>query len=60
MDVAMLAVAEKLAAEFPSLPNETVVRVLTDCADEFPDADAKFVEDASRAQLSAHDGGEQT
>ena len=55
----MLAVAEKLAAEFPNLPNETVVRVLTDCADEFPDADAKFVEDASRAQLSAHDGGEQ-
>jgi heterodisulfide reductase subunit A-like polyferredoxin len=52
MNVAMMAIAERLAVEFQDLPNSTVIRVLTDCADEFPDEDALFVEHAVRARLS--------
>lgn len=57
MDVAMMAVAEKLAAEFPDEPDSTVIRVVTDCVEEFPDADPLFLEEASRARLSAPEAG---
>lgn len=51
MDVAMMAVAERLAAEFHELPNSTVIRVLTDCADAFPNDEAQVVEQAVRERL---------
>ena len=57
MDLAMTAVAEKLAAEFPDKPSSTVIRVVTDCVEEFPDADPMFLEEASRARLAAPDAG---
>lgn len=52
MDVEMMEVAEGLAGEFRDQPDSTVVRVLTDCVDEHPDADAAFIEQAARAQLA--------
>lgn len=52
MDLAMLALAEKLAAEFPEQPNSTVIRILTDCVEEFPRADPEFLEEASRTRLA--------
>jgi hypothetical protein len=61
MDLAMMAVAERLAEEFPDRPNSSVIRVLTDCVDQHPEADAAFVEQAARARLAAQqlDEGEQ-
>lgn len=52
MDIEMMAVAERLAAEFRDQPDSTVIRVLTDCVDEHPDADAAFIEQAARAGLA--------
>jgi hypothetical protein len=53
MDFALVAVAEKLVAEFPHQSGATVLRVVTGCAGEFPDDDRLFVEQAARAQLSS-------
>jgi len=52
LDLALAAVAETLASEFAELRSSWVVRVLTDCADEFPYDDQHFIEQAARAQLS--------
>jgi hypothetical protein len=41
-DFAVAAAAEKLAAEFPHHASTTVIRVVTDCAEEFPDGDSWF------------------
>ena len=49
MDLTRGAVAEKLACEFPRIPNSTVLRVVTDCVDKSRDSDAMFIEQASRA-----------
>jgi Ni2+-binding GTPase involved in maturation of urease and hydrogenase len=46
-------IAEVLAVEFCALPVATVVRVLTECADELPEADSLLVESAARARLAA-------
>ena len=53
MDLALITVAERLAAEFPNQPETMVIRVLTDCAEEFPDAGPLFVEQESGARLAA-------
>ena len=53
MDYPLVAVAEKLAAEFPRQPSTTVLRVVYRCVEEFPDDDRMFVEQAARAQLSS-------
>ena len=53
MDLVLAAVAEKLAGEFPDQAPTTVIRVLADCAEEFPESDPMFVEQAARARLSA-------
>ena len=53
MDFALVAVAEKLAAEFPHHSGTTVLRIVTGCAEEFPDDDRMFVEQAARAHLSS-------
>jgi hypothetical protein len=53
MDLALMAVAEELADEFDELPNRTVIRVLSDCADEFPNDDPHFIGQAARARLAA-------
>src|SRR3954452_1395080 len=52
MDFAIVAVAEKLAAEFPHQSSTTVLRVVAGCVEQFPD-DGMFVEDAARAHLTA-------
>ena len=44
-------VAERLTVEFPALPVMTVVRVLSQCAEELPRADSLFVEAAARSRL---------
>jgi hypothetical protein len=46
-------IAEVLAVEFCALPIATVVRVLTECADELPESDSLLVEAAARARLHA-------
>lgn len=51
MDTEMMTLAEKLANEYPHQPNTRIVRVLTDCVDEFPNADAAYIEQATRARL---------
>ncbi len=56
MEVALMTVAETLAADFDDLPITTVVRVLTDCVAEHPDADPHFIEQAARALLRAERG----
>src|SRR3954449_2018065 len=53
MDFAIIAVAEKLAAEFPHQSSTTVLRVVAGCVEQFPDDDEMFVEDAARAHLTA-------
>lgn len=53
MEVALVQVAEELAADFASLPPTTVVRVVTDCVDEFPNDEAHFIAQAARARLTA-------
>lgn len=53
MDVALMAVAERLVEDFSELNSTTVLRVLKDCADELPDDDSHLVEQAARARLSA-------
>ena len=52
MDLALAAVAETLAYEFGHLQGSAVVRVLTDCADDFPYDGPHFIEQAARARLS--------
>ena len=47
----MTRMVERLAAEFDSLPVTAVVRVATDCAQEWPAASALFLEEAARARL---------
>ena len=53
MDLAWVAAVEKLALEFQHLPIRTVIRVLSECADEFPNNDEQFLEQAARARLDA-------
>jgi hypothetical protein len=53
MDVALDAVAERLAAQFPQQPGATVVRVVSDCVDEFPNGGELFVEQAAGSRLTS-------
>lgn len=53
MDPTLAAVAEQLAAEFGDLQSRDVVRVVTECVDEFPEVGPHFVAQAARARLSA-------
>lgn len=55
MDMALVTVCETLACEFEALRSSTVVRVLSDCADEFPYGGPHFIEQAARARLSRLD-----
>jgi hypothetical protein len=56
----LMAVALRLMADFPGHAL-TVLRIVADCADEQPDADADVIEDVSRARLVTwlreHDDG---
>lgn len=52
MHLALAALAEQLAHDFRELQCSAVVRVLTDCADEFPHDGVHFIEQAARARLS--------
>lgn len=52
MDLALAAVAEQLAFDFRELQCSAVVKVLTDCADEFPNDGPLFIEQAARARLA--------
>jgi hypothetical protein len=56
----LMAVALRLMAEFPGHAL-TVLRLVAECADERPDADAEVIEEASRARLIVwfreHDDG---
>jgi hypothetical protein len=53
MDVVLDAVAERLAAQFPQQPGTTVLRVVRDCVEEFPDGGELFVEQAARSVLAS-------
>lgn len=53
MDIEIVHLAEQLTAEYSELPFTTVVRVVTDCAEEWPDADPHFLEQAATARLAA-------
>lgn len=52
MHLALAALAEQLAHDFRELQSSAVVRVLTECADEFPNDGVLFIEHAARARLS--------
>jgi hypothetical protein len=52
MHLALAALAEQLAHDFRELQCSAVVRVLTDCADEFPHDGVHFIEQAARARLA--------
>lgn len=52
MNPALVEVAERLAAQFPDEPSTAVIRILTECVDEFPDSDLMFVEQAAHARLT--------
>jgi hypothetical protein len=54
MDVGMIAIAERLVDEFGEIPTSRVVRVVTDCVDEYPSDGSLFIEQAARARLSAY------
>jgi len=53
MEVVLDAVAERLAAQFPQQPGTTVLRVVRDCVEEFPDGGELFVEQAARSVLAS-------
>jgi len=53
MDFERIAVAEKLAAEFPHQSSTTILSVVTGCVEEFPYDDGMFVEEAARAHLKS-------
>lgn len=57
MDVTMMAVAETLAREFGTTRPTTVMQVVSDCVEKFPDVDPWFIEQASRARLALTDAG---
>ena len=48
----LMAVAVRLMAEFPGHAL-TVLRVVADCADEYPEGDSEAVEEVARARLAA-------
>jgi hypothetical protein len=52
MDVAMMAVAERLAAQFDDQPSSTVIRGLSDCVDDHPEACAAFIAQAARVRVA--------
>jgi hypothetical protein len=52
MHLALAALAEQLAHDFRELQCSAVVRVLTDCADEYPHGGVHFIEQAARARLA--------
>jgi hypothetical protein len=52
MHLALAALAEQLAHDFRELQCSAVVRVLTDCADEYPNGGVLFIEHAARARLA--------
>lgn len=52
MHLALAALAEQLAHDFRELQCSAVVRVLTECADEFPNDGVLFIEQAARARLA--------
>jgi hypothetical protein len=59
MESELMAVTERLVGEFEQLPSSTVVRVVTDCLEEFSHHDAHFLEQAARARLATeHPPGE--
>lgn len=51
MELGFAAVAESLAYEFGSVRSSTVIRVLTECVEEFPNNGPHFIEQAARARL---------
>ena len=52
MNPALSEAGERLVAEFPHEPTSTVIRVLAECAEQFPDSDLMFIEQAARARLT--------
>lgn len=53
MNGEQIAVAERLAAEFPTVPAGNVIRAVTLCAEELPGGDPLIIEQAARALLRA-------
>ena len=53
----MVAVAECLACEFRGTEPTTVMQVVAECVEEFPEVDPLFIEQAARAHLAEIDGG---
>jgi len=53
MEVVLDAVAERLAAQFPQQSGTTVLRVVSECVEEFPDGGELFVEQAARSVLAS-------
>lgn len=51
MELGFAAVAESLAYEFESVRSSTVIKVLTECVEEFPNNGPHFIEQAARARL---------
>lgn len=56
MNLMMLAVAEELATKFCEMNPSTVLHVVSDCVEKFPEVDPLFIEQASRARLEQIDG----
>ena len=54
MELGFAAVAETLAYEFGSVLSSTVIKVLTDCVEEFPNNGPHFIEQAARARLHGY------
>ena len=52
MELALAAVAEQLAYDFRELRYSSVVQVLTECVDQFPNDGVHFIEQAARARLA--------
>ena len=53
MDRGFIEMAERIVTDFTELPDRVVIRALTGVHDEYPAADAFFVEEAVRARLAA-------
>lgn len=51
MEVALADVAETLVREFGGLRTDTVLRIMSECTDEFPYGGPHFIEQAARARL---------
>jgi hypothetical protein len=53
VDTSLIRVVDELAREFGDLAPARVIRVMTDCVEEYPSGSPEFIRQAVRLRLAA-------